>query len=149
MYTSIEQDTATCKSKIWNHLLTFLSLWFYQAGIKGLRSIYGVYRIMRIYTHAWEDQFVLTKLATQIFKKKKKSINLRLFFCTCLRSLWHCIFKFSIVVKFIFERYSSLLNDYCWNYKLTSINCNSKYRVYRACSQSLALFGNVFQNHLS
>lgn len=97
---------------------------------------------MRIYTHAWEDQFILAKLATQIFQKeKKKSIHLRaLLLYLPSKSLALYFFKFSIVVKFIFERYSSLLNDYCWNYKLTSISAIQKnYRVYRACSQSLCI----------
>ena len=103
---------------------------------------------MRIYTHAWEDQFILAKLATQIFQKeKKKSIHLRaLLLYLPSKSLALYFFKFSTVVKFIFERYSSLLNDYCWNYKLTSISAIQKnYRVYRACSQSLALPAMYFR----
>ena len=102
---------------------------------------------MRIHTHAWEDQFILAKPATQIFQKKKKSIHLRaLLLYLPSKSLALYFLKFSIVVKFIFERCSSLLNDYCWNYKLTSISAIQKnYRVYRACSQSLALLAMYFR----
>lgn len=78
--------------------------------------------------------------------QKKKSIHLRVLLYLPSKSLALYFFKFSIVVKFIFERCSSLLNDYCWNYKLTSINAIQKnYTVYTACSQSLALLAMYFR----
>ena len=46
--------------------------------------------------------------------QKKKSIHLRvLLLYLPSKSLALYFLKFSIVVKFIFERCSSLLNDYC------------------------------------
>lgn len=134
------------KSKIWNHCSSFVTM-ILSGRNYSLRSTYGTYKIMRIYTHAWEDQFILAKPATQIFHKKKKSIHLRaLLLYPPSKSLALYFLKFSIVVKFIFERCSSLLNDYCWNYKLTSISAIQKnYRVYRACSQSLALLAMYFR----